>query len=361
MIKNKKAQLATSQLIIILLTVALLVIIILYWPQLKAHTVERLALIIPSLNAAKPPAEEAQIIRYYILQDKVQYYDGVSWIDFPPEQNSEIKLENKVISKQKLRESLATKFYYKTELRGDKLIDIDSEIIEEIYPLDDLDFLSVFVERESSFVYFKYDGETNRWLATHNKYSGPWLYVNDFFPGKTFAQIVPGERETLLLENMKNRDLATGLRIIKQAQEGRINERETTGTEANIKLLISGIQNYENARGYVVSNIIYPKFNNKIFAEITLSNDNKATIKRISSDLETLRESENLPETSEIYKKIVPYMIKWRDSILSTPVAISYYDVKDETEKTEFFCTEKIDNIYLLVRLNNPIEKTEKC
>lgn len=361
MIKDKKAELATSQLIIILLTAALLVMIILYWPQLKAYTADRLALIIPSLNASKPPAEDVQIIRYDISQDNVQYYDGVSWLDFPMEQNSYIEVENKKIERQKLYINLATNYYYNSELRSEKLIDIDAEIIEDIYQTENLDYLNVYIKGESPYVYFKYEKETNRWLATRNKNAGPWVYINNFVPGRIFAQIVPGPRETLLLQNMKNKDLTTGLRIIKEAQQGKINEQETTSTTSDIKILIRGIQNYENKKGYIEANIIAISFYNKVFAEIELSNEDKAIIRRINSDLNSLEENEDLLKINPIYEKIIPPIIEWRDSILSSPVAITYYDTKEAAEKIEFFCAEKIDNIYLLVRLNNPVDQTEKC
>jgi len=37
---------------------------------------------LPGFNQTKPPVVDMEILRYRILQDKVQYYDGIKWNDF---------------------------------------------------------------------------------------------------------------------------------------------------------------------------------------------------------------------------------------------------------------------------------------
>jgi hypothetical protein len=111
--KMKKAQVQTKFVALIIALVVLLVVIFFFGNDIWFKIVN----IIPGFNFTQGGTEKIEIVRYDIAENKVQYYDGVIFLDFPPDTAAEIKIGTKKVSHNNARYYFAENYYYKEDAR----------------------------------------------------------------------------------------------------------------------------------------------------------------------------------------------------------------------------------------------------
>ncbi|MBI2451657.1 hypothetical protein HYV50_01100 [Candidatus Pacearchaeota archaeon] len=125
---NKKAQEdSRTSIFPILLVVFLLAVLIIFLGIKGSDILDRLKNFIPGFRPQNATTESIEIIRYDIENNNMQYYDGLSWLDF----QNEISLENKKLNHNSLIADFSDNYYGKT--RQKERVSISQETLKEFY------------------------------------------------------------------------------------------------------------------------------------------------------------------------------------------------------------------------------------
>lgn len=260
---------------------------------------------LPGFNQTQEKKEGVSIIAYDISQEKMQYYDGTSWIDFSGEN---IELERKIIDSGEVE-----RYFFDLYLNNDKAttqrsnlrIDLTSSAREE------------FSASENANLF----GQLKLIIAKEQSLSG-----EDILGDESKSYLVPGEVPIWIYDSNLNNE-PYGMFILKLNNNL---DFWIVGEPSVISFLMS---NDPSVTTYVESTkpvYVYP------------GND-------------------KIANKGENYQKIKTQATIWRDSVLEKPLNIQYTDSKSGKEVSDkYFCVEKYDS-KLTLDLNKPVGAEEKC
>ena len=332
--KNKKAQgLTVYQLIMGL--IALIVIAIVVFFIYPFFTKGSFTNPIPNLNGTIPGKEGIQIIRFSLEKNTLEYFNGVNFYPF----ESEIqKFDEKIELSERNTLNDFNNYYFgaNSEIRGQKLIELDSELAEDIYPTSEIKRIRIKEILEG--IELRYNPSINSWEGWTGTSGNIFKTINETTANGLLFDGTKIEGElSELLKSLVGRDIPEGIRIIDEADKGILNPQIEP---SEFGALILGIPEGK------ISATIIDNTDNKIYGEVSLSQDNMLILKKTKGDFSGLEENEIiLPQNSRLYQEIAPKLMQWRDSVLSKPIKIT--DINQE------FCVRKV-NSYLVINLDTP-------
>lgn len=125
---NKKAEEANSITTILIFGIIAIIVAILVISGIADPIVNRLPNILPDFNNSQTPSKIPVMLRYNLIHEDVEYYDGLNWNSFP-DWESEIKFEDDIkINKGDARFYFEDYFYARRTLP----INIETNPYEEI-------------------------------------------------------------------------------------------------------------------------------------------------------------------------------------------------------------------------------------
>jgi hypothetical protein len=186
MIKNKKGEEARPVPALVLVIIAAIVLIIVYLFLFGPgqDLLQKIGIIVPTLNSTKQPAESVQLLRYDIQEDEVKFYDGINWLTFS---SDTIKLGNIEISETMFKEDISINYWYKTGSREKIWIELSDKIRKEIRPKEASKFDGFVASVIQNEGYNTKKGDIRMILANQEN-------------SQTFGTIYYGNDEKMILE-----------------------------------------------------------------------------------------------------------------------------------------------------------------
>lgn len=143
---NEKRGLAVQSLLVMILIVTMLVVLLLFFTDF-GKTLLGIAEVAPEFNETKAREGVPENFRYIIKEDKVQFHDGLEFIDLFEE---EIVLNDKRIDSETIRADLKSHFFNSVLRAGaERRIDLNLNAREELYGdrdyVDDLPDLDGYI------------------------------------------------------------------------------------------------------------------------------------------------------------------------------------------------------------------------
>ena len=104
--KNRKGDMGSEQIIIIIIAVIVLVIVTIGAYSIITGKIQFFQFL-PSFNNSQKTAKGIEIMRYSTLNAKMQYYDGTSWHDFSGQQT----FDDKVVVSSEVQKNIEDWYY----------------------------------------------------------------------------------------------------------------------------------------------------------------------------------------------------------------------------------------------------------
>src|SRR3989344_5084272 len=310
---NKKGR-ALWQLMLAILALAVIVIVLIYLVLGSSFISETLKLLLPNFLHPKQPAQtDSQKFRYSLTEDKIEYFTGKQWKEFPP--------ENKITAGGK--EVIHTILH--------------TSILENYYNVNENTPITFPLEQE-----------------TRNNNQG-WQY----YPKKFTIVEMSRQDEGNVKINYGFTDNGVRTNYLKLTQLDSLLIRETSPgyakkagdiIDSKISIILTspvGSPYSPETRMHLENINNLPVSNLKTFEQW-----------QTASNIQLSEEYAPFIDYFEIDKpefEIIQKTKQWRDSSLKTP-----YEIEYQNDKTIVVCAEKISN-YLLVDLEEEVAKTAQC
>jgi hypothetical protein len=331
-----------------------------------------------SFNTTQPPQEGVELVRYDISSDNVQWYDGLEWHDFGKDGQF---FGDKTVKKEPLLNDFADGYYFDRALpftlQFEKTLNpsVDGTprnyrkrfSVEDFSPEGDIFILTQFVKTTIISNYFKLTLKNELLERTDNQPNRDvgridGMAVNGWF-------FIPSHITTEDSKDEFSSETEEHLKIIQEPplpfpykiQDFKI--QENTLEEGAIELGI--LQEIKLEKEYTLrkikseENLLSYQFYHQgdpleIFVDLTRTEDGgkfeletNIRAREVTKDDYILFNYISDPE-NEIISKVS----QWRDAVLSKTITINYEE--EDKKKSDTFCVEKFDNIYLVVDLGLP-------
>jgi len=384
---NKKGR-ELWQLMLAILALAVIVIVLIYLVLGSSFISEKLKLLLPNFLLPKQPAQtDSQKFRYSLTEDKIEYFTGKQWKEFPPE--NKITAGGKEVIHTILHTSILENYYNVNE-NTPITFPLEQETRNnnqgwQYYPKQ---FTIVEMSRQDEGnVKINYGFTDNGVRTNYLKLTQlDSLLIRETSPGyaKKAGDIIDSKISIILTSPVGSPyspETRMHLENINNLPVSNLKTFEQWQTASNIQLS----EEYElrtqgqTSQDTLTLRLYYKKAPTEIFlairatqrtsvspSELTdkyreqLSEDSDWFLDLIEIEARTTSNEEYAPfiDYFEIDKpelEIIQKTKQWRDSSLKTP-----YEIEYQNDKTIVVCAEKISN-YLLVDLEEEVAKTAQC
>ena len=360
---NKKGFEARTVTIALVIILFFIVIVYAGTTKLGGDIINKFRNSISDFNSSRPLTGEIQIFRYDLLNDKLQYFDGIDYFDFTEEN---LEFGDKIVNKMQLTADFKN-YYYNRELP----------------------------------VYFELENRNNRILKPALPYTNEFS-VQEFNEGKSYVlvgyqsdEVEEGDIQRYFILDLNNQLFETKNSEIKKVYLSSTLSNKDNGLPFEIvgsRPLVPAYLDYiiEDINGATEQKLLQNGYEirlvNELFKQSGVGNyrkifeiyyQGKSTGLSIESLLRERVSNQNglfekweatlfAPsvgvEESQIFRyvdlpeqEIIFKVSKWRDSVFEKPMQLTYEDKAENIGKTRGFCIQKID-AYLVVNLAKTAE-----
>ncbi|MBI2632233.1 hypothetical protein HYW75_04470 [Candidatus Pacearchaeota archaeon] len=114
----KKGEMSLPVILSMIVAIFVLVLVGIFIYDVGTGKAIPFAKYLPDFMTKKDKVEGMEILRYQIIEDKVQYYDGTNWLDF---KDGKVELEEKILTQSEVTEDFIKYYFYNKRENNDHL------------------------------------------------------------------------------------------------------------------------------------------------------------------------------------------------------------------------------------------------
>lgn len=347
--------------------------------------IEKVKTLLPNLGFGEKTKTTSSILRYDISSEILQFYDGNGWVEIT---SPEFELDKKKIKYLETKASFES--YYFTNDLEPEYVKLPSNLGGEIYQTFPSYFEFGEQPQQLSTQYcirLKQKEEQGTYsIKVRTDSNQVDILFNDISTG-LYLQKIAGNNNERIIYFQETPGVILGKALIggtiefdsfTDARMEKISGHISSLNRKHYQDLIDkkiqggvtsggGVEVRENSVVIELLQVISNECSNSVFGVFTLTPDQRLFFTPIDIEryknsqelkLSTAEEKEVSNEWPELKREIQNQIENWKNTVLKIPINLKYTQVG---EKSEFFCIERRDIVYLAVNLNDPKTPSYDC